>query len=137
MVALTDLVGVYKLTGVSFSLKARPEASYAHSPANVCAFVLDGKTYSAIEDENDGYRSALGELLEDGECTNMFPVPCYVICRHMERDEHNMLCDTLVMTDIFTGQVVLEVGTDNSDDYYPSFVNSFHPEAMASNMYKV
>ncbi len=29
--------------------------------------------------------------------------------------------------------VVLEVGTDNSDDYYPSFVANFQPENMATN----
>jgi hypothetical protein len=31
------------------------------------------------------------------------------------------------------GLVILEVGTDNNDDYYPSFVSSWKPENMAVN----
>lgn len=36
-------------------------------------FILDGKTYSAIEDPADGYRSALDKILVNvNQCTNVF-----------------------------------------------------------------
>ena len=41
--------------------------------------------------------------------------------------------DILELIDVVTGKLVLEVGTDYSDDYYPSFVANFNPEAMALN----
>lgn len=28
---------------------------------------------------------------------------------------------------------MIEVGTENTDDYYPYFVAAFHPEAMTPN----
>jgi len=41
--------------------------------------------------------------------------------------------DILELKDIETGKIVLEVGTDRSDDYYPSFVAYFMPENMVLN----
>jgi len=38
--------------------------------------------------------------------------------------------DTLEFINSKNGEVVLEVGTDNSDDYYPCFVANFYPEKI-------
>jgi hypothetical protein len=42
----------------------------------------------------------------------------------------------LLATDRTTNKLVLEVGTENIDDYYPGFVGRFHPENMAVNCKK-
>lgn len=41
--------------------------------------------------------------------------------------------DILVLTDSLTGEVVLEVGTGNYDDWYPYCHFEYHPEGMACN----
>ena len=38
-----------------------------------------------------------------------------------------------VATVIATGRVVLRVGTDNYDDYYPMCILEFVPQALAAN----
>lgn len=135
MTTLESLVGISKLTGVSF---VEVKAEYGQS-ANTCTFVLDDVTYTAVEDPNDGYRSSLSSLDVGGECSNMF-TPCFVSCRYRVKHEEEYNsgdCEILEMKDIFTDEIVLEIGTSRTDDYYPSCVMSFHPEAMAINKYTV
>lgn len=97
--------------------------------SDVIRFVLDGKTYTAVEDPVDDYRSCLGELfVSDNEVANRFP-PVRVIAQ-MREDEW---LDILDILDAQTGLVVLSVGTDYTDDYYPYFVADFDPRNMAVN----
>ena len=35
--------------------------------------------------------------------------------------------------DVVTGKCILEVCTENTDDYYPDYVAKFDPTAMATN----
>jgi hypothetical protein len=42
--------------------------------------------------------------------------------------------DTIQFIDVVTGKVVLEVGTDNTDDYYPYCVMNWYPENLACNV---
>jgi hypothetical protein len=41
--------------------------------------------------------------------------------------------DVLLLVDAKTGKSVVEVGTANTDDYYPYCVQRFDPAAMAVN----
>ena len=41
--------------------------------------------------------------------------------------------DVLELLDCKTGKTVLEVGTENTGDYYPCFVANWSPENMACN----
>lgn len=130
-VAFSDLVGEHVLTGVS-SVEVRVEGDVADS----ITFVLDGVAYTAQEDPSDGYRSYLGALYIGGECANTFP-PVRVLAREVGRRENDYgsrEVELLELVDAVTGEIVLEVGTDNSDDYYPSFVASFRPQHMAINV---
>jgi hypothetical protein len=52
-VALKDLVGLHTLSAV--------ETGYAKDK-NYISFILDGKTYTAWEDECDGFRSCMEAL---------------------------------------------------------------------------
>lgn len=131
---LADLIGEHVLSGVDMTDEDMPsdwsdESAYHGS---VCRFILDGRTYTAREDDNDGYRSAMRDLVEGGEVKNVFP-PQRVLCSLQTEGEYGGKGEILVMRDVVTGKEVLQVGTDNMDDYYPSFVANFRPENMAIN----
>jgi hypothetical protein len=101
--------------------------------ANVVNFVLDRKTYRAIEDPEDGYRSSLRTLcLTKHKVANRF-TPIEVLGIYEERSRYGSSANVIQFYDAQNGKLVLEVGTDNSDDYYPSFVGSFTPENMHIN----
>jgi hypothetical protein len=134
---MTDIVNLdwfagreFSLTGVDASMvfvEAHNEEKF--KDCSVINFTLNGVTYSAIEDPSDGYRSCFGEIrvIKD-KLKNTF-APCIVIAsRGMGENE-----DVIMFRDKLTNKVVLEVGTDSSDDYYPSFVASFVPQNMAIN----
>ena len=119
-ISLETLVGLKTLTGVDFD----PDNK---EPENCIRFILDGITYCATEDPDDGYRSALGDIRSSSiAISNMFP-PIRVLARLSK--EH----DILELVDLGSTKVIMEVGTDCSDNYYPSFVAAFHPENMAIN----
>lgn len=131
-VTLESLVGSHELSGVDMTAEDMPSYGDSTYHGSVCRFVLDDKVYTACEDDNDGYRSAMGSLIEGGAVKNMF-APVKVLCSMRTDDGHGNTDETLVMRDLVTGKTVLEVGTDNTDDYYPSFVADFRPQNMASN----
>lgn len=130
---LENLTGKKKLDGVDFSNKSIKSWGDTFEACEVCRFRLDGIVYSAVEDPEDGYRSAMQELVvnENDHMTNTFD-PIEVLCRYVERREYGT-SDILELVDTITGKIVLSVGTDNTDDYYPFYVASFHPEAMVLN----
>lgn len=129
----------FALTGVDISTVSEKTWSDQFEYCQVINFILDGITYSAIEDPNDGYRSSLKEVrITDTKVTNVFP-PCTVRvekCSARIVDAYRQDCqdDTILFIDTVTGKTVMEVGTSNADDYYPSYVNSFMPENMSCNM---
>lgn len=133
-VPLTSLVGIRELDAVNFSSERVRRYSDEYEDAQVCCFRLDGKTYAAVEDPSDGYRSSLSKLLavDDRDMENVFP-PIKVLGVYRNKRESYHECDIIEFVDTITGRVVLEIGTDNSGDYYPSYVAAFHPEAMATN----
>jgi len=53
--------------------------------------------------------------------------------KRMRREPIRFECDIIRFIDKTTGLVVLEIGTTNTDDYYPSFVGIFNPQNMAVN----
>lgn len=131
---LESLVGLRTLTGVEMGVLPPDKDAYRYEDANTMAFILDGTTYVATEDPEDGYRSCMRDLnvcLPPTTLTNTFP-PCQVLCR-MQGSSYGEKNEILECIDIVTGQVVLEVGTSNTDDYYPSFVANFMPHNMAGN----
>jgi hypothetical protein len=133
-----SLVGEHWLSGCDEETLSF-ETGYSWRPvedANCINFILDGKTYTAKEDPNDGYRSMMDDLfVSDYQVKNTFH-PVKVVVSHVTDNSDkwsHIECDILRFTDCVNGKVVLEVGTDNTDDYYPSFVASFSPENMSIN----
>lgn len=133
MTELTDLVGKRMLDAVDFSTDRVKQWGEHYEDCSVCRFRLDGVVYTAIEDPSDGYRSSMASLdVSDSAMANVFP-PIEVLGRHRTKGQYSGEDDVLELVDTTSGKIVLEVGTDNVNDYYPGFVASFHPENMAIN----
>lgn len=131
-VELDSLIGLHELDAVDMDSAEVKKWSDEYQSAEVIRFRLDGTVYMAVEDPNDGYRSSMEKLfVSDEPMKNVFPA-CRVLARKKGRSDYHEN-DTLEFIDTVTGKVVLEVGTDNHDDYYPNWVASFTPEHMASN----
>lgn len=134
-VTLASLVGLHMLDAIDMDSIAMPrwEGDESFEPSAVCRFRLDGTLYSAIEDPNDGYRSSMRDLRVGGSAPirNVFG-PVQVLCVYRDKQGYHE-SDLLEFYDAANGKLVLTVGTDNSDDYYPSYVAAFRPEAMSIN----
>ena len=126
---LSDLVGEHLMEAVP-----RLDLRHPFDPdATGAAFTLSENTYLVFEDPNDGYRSAAAPLLGfagsayqlGGEYrTEYLRPPLKVVCT-MEGEGG----EVLTMRDE-RGQIVFEVGTDNSDDYYPSYIARWSPPGV-------
>lgn len=129
---LDALVGEHTLDGVDRSSEKVKTWGENFEDVEVFRFRLDGVVYTAVENPDDGYRSSMDKIFaEQCAINNSFP-PIRVLARKKAND--GCVNDTLELIDIVTGKVVVEVGTDNTDDYYPYFVSGFHPENMATNV---
>lgn len=98
----------------------------------VCLFTLDGVTYKAIEDPDDGYRSYCSSLViseQKPQCS--FPA-VKVTCSMAEDDDYGRN-EILVIRDAQNEKTILRVGTGNTDDYYPYCVFDYTPENMSCN----
>jgi hypothetical protein len=98
--------------------------------ANFISFRLDGAVYTAVENPDDGYRSMMDRLFVtlDIKMKNVFPAVKVVGLKRAIASD-----DVIEFIDVKTKKIVLEIGTDHQDDYYPSFVSAFHPENMTTN----
>lgn len=121
-----SLLGEHRLSGVDLGTE-----QIGGEDANTISFTVDNKTYTAKEDPNDGYRSSLGTFTVSNEkCKNNFK--SQRVIGTLTGAENAVLS----FVDAKTGKIVLRVGTDHADDYYPSFVSEFTPENMAINAAK-
>jgi hypothetical protein len=103
---LKDLVGEHELSGVDTTTEKVKQYGYYYEDCEVVRFVIDGKTYKAVEDPCDGYRSYLKELeVTDEKVTNNFPPQ----------------------------KVIGKMKDDSDDDYYPYYVLYWSPENLAIN----
>jgi len=129
---LDDFLVRHVLTGVDFGVEKSTEEYY--QDANTMAFEMDGKVYLVREDPDDGYRSSMKDIEEvDIKVINQFP-PCKVKGRRRKNSEYGEKNDVIDFYDVVTGLVVLAIGTENIDDYYPSYVAYFDPRNMKINI---
>lgn len=130
------LVGEHTLDAVDESTEQTKYWGDRLQDANCLRFRLDGKVYVALEDPDDGYRSAMEKLfVMDGDMKNVFP-PVKVrarICKQTGEPPWANAATILELVDVANGKVILKVGTDAEDDYYPCFVASWLPQNMAQN----
>lgn len=95
-------------------------------------FTLDGVHWAALEDPSDGYRSymELRRLPEgSGPAYTFPPQPVLVRVATGQGEDFN----GWEILDASNGSIVLVLGTDYSDGYYPTCVCDYRPEALAVN----
>lgn len=89
-------------------------------------FKLDDVVYEAVEDESDGYRSMMEDIREncnpDGLVFFRGPIARVRVKKVNERFEGYSLID---VTD---SHEWLRMGTDDPDDYYPSYIFNYSPK---------
>jgi hypothetical protein len=134
-IEFSALVGEHVLDAVDSDSTQKWEDSFG--AASVLRFRLDGIVYTALEDPCDGYRSSMDKIFTSKDSMrNVFP-PIMVLARIRTESSGGSLykekAEVLQLLDMTNGKVILEVGTDNTDDYYPSFVATWRPENMAVN----
>ena len=138
---LENLCGKHKLLGIEQMTVQRPSLwnDDELEDRNGVAFRMDGVTYLAVENPEDGYRSHC-ENLEEIPNIPRYRIPdIAVVCSMKPNDtngfgsgNHNIL----VVTDEITGKVVMEIGTENYDDYYPCYIFEYTPENLVCNQKK-
>lgn len=135
MTELKDLVGLHMLDAVDFETISVPEWEGADTfeDASTCRFRLGGEVWAAVEDPNGGYCSSMRELrhMPGAAMANVFTAVQVLAVYRSKRGYQD--ADVLELIDTTTGRTVLEIGTDNTDDDYPTFVSNFDPSAMKSN----
>ena len=124
---IEDIKGVHRLSGVDYGWGKRIIDGIT------IRFCIDGVTYVARENPDDGYRSYMEELEISGEpCRNTFPAE-EVFCER-EYESSGESKDILLIKNIHTTEEILRVGTDYTDSYYPYCVMEYHPENLKCNM---
>jgi hypothetical protein len=124
---LEELVGKRTLNCVPITDVRHP----FDADANGIAFTLDGNTYMVFEDGDDGYRSRASKMLafegwpfEMGGRVERCALEVDCSWRSASGGQTDEILEVRVAR---TGDLVLEVGTENTDDYYPCFIARWTP----------
>ena len=130
---LKDLAGKHILQGIELGTTKYKFEWSDRKEVNCVKFTLDGKTYMAIEDPSDGYRSYCEDLcVVKEECRTKLP-DIEVVCVLRNKDEYGNTSELLEFIDCGNGKTILTVGTGNTSDYYPYCVFEYTPENMTCN----
>lgn len=118
--------GLHVLSGVDLF-----DVTIGGEIANMVLFEMDGQSYLAAEDPSDGYRSSLKYIEKSRKkVKNRFkPVKVTGVVEFTE--QHDLISFFRYKTR--SKALVLQIGTANCDDYYPSFVGHFDPKALGRN----
>jgi hypothetical protein len=93
-------------------------------------FKIGDYVFEALQDDNDGYRSSLGDIVP---AEGNFPSKAYCRVRVEEVNSGIQMKEAdggaglfmdsgYALRDLKSGEVLAAFGTDNEDDYYPCFV---------------
>lgn len=96
-------------------------------------FRLNGQNYVVWENPCDGYRSYCDIRLTDVPCKNTFPPQEVFVQSYNQENRDNETNQGILIYNIDDGSLILKIGTDNYDDYYPCAVMEFHPENLPIN----
>lgn len=118
---LSDLVGQHILHGVDTDCLENQ-----YRCPSIIRFKLGRNVYEAVEDPEDDYRSSMDHIeVTKTPCANTFP-GVRVIARMSPANSEEIL----ELLNAKTGAVILRVGTENTDDYYPCWVAQFNQENL-------
>jgi hypothetical protein len=128
---LKDFLGEHLFSGVDFNTEnIKRQYGDDFEDCQCVNFIVDGKTYTAIEDPEDGYRSCMREVKESTAVVKNTFEPVRVLGM-MKRDGDYHKNDVLELVSLKNGLVIFEVGTENTDDYYPCWIAKFSPENLS------
>lgn len=96
-------------------------------------FKLGNHVFEALEDENDGYRSMMEDIVDitanpDTKDKIFFKKPIALVTVHDSSSGHNDGDDHYALIDAKDGHIWLTFGTDHHDDYYPCFRFYYRPK---------
>jgi hypothetical protein len=131
--AWSDLYGQHELRAVRADVRHPFD-----SEASGFAFDLGDLTVFVFEDPSDGYRScAIEPMIIKAPLYSFGCSPEYirapVLVREMTAGTYGDGAEGIEMIDTRNGKTILRLGTDNSDDYYPSFTCDWRPQDLADN----
>lgn len=122
------------LLGDRVLMAIRTDVRHPFDPdASGVALDLGDLTVFVFEDPDDGYRSSAGApLTAKASMYEYAGSPTYIRApvTITAWGEHGT---GIILTDRRNGKVVLRLGTDESDDYYPCFVCDWRPQDLADN----
>lgn len=129
---LDDLVGIH-------TVDARGQKNIGDAFAGFLR--IDDVVYVFQEDPCDGYRSHFGEIRRasaddlEGVTLSTFALRVCSFSMVVGTDEaspsnYRGSCYILIAIDEATNLRIFETGTENLDDYYPSFIFSWTPEGI-------
>jgi len=129
---LEFLVGEHILSGCDIDTEQVLDWGETHVSAGIIRFVLDDKIYEAVENPDDGYRSSLEGLQLAEESVNVSNTfdPIKVLAVHRSKGNYGNSDDVLELRRISDGVLILEVGTESCDDYYPGCVMNFNLQGI-------
>jgi len=128
VIEMESLVGKHILSGVD-EINRQIGRAYSSELCQCINFVLDGITYTAIEDPDDGWRSMLDEIIKSDDTVKNKFQGVEVIITHIDTIEKK----ALLFYDTKNGKLVMEIGTEYYDSYYPSFIANWSPENLSIN----
>lgn len=122
---LKDFTGVGYLSGIDSLTVGLERDENTNRSANAYVFIWNGKSYTVYEDPDDGWRSYLGEITQTKiKVRNTFP-PQKVFGVAVK--------EMLYLVNYDTQELLLELGTDHSDDWYPHVVMRWYPQNLTVN----
>lgn len=125
---LKALAGRHVLTGLDRETIEREIYGVPESSETMW-MVLDGVCWEIWENPDDGYRGHHeGPEKSDRAVKNTF-APVEVLAIHVSGGDYGS--DVLELRHAGTAELVLRVGTEDVDDYYPSWVCEWGPEELA------
>jgi len=139
-VALEDLCGQRMLSGRGEMVLESAETS--DDNAFVVVLRLDGTLYWFQEDPEDGYRSSLKAIKklrgwpQDVPRSTFVALDPVMVTLRIRRESAEPELDSTRRDEVLyglderTGLVLFEVGTEDTNDYYPRFVHRWSPEGV-------
>lgn len=98
-------------------------------------FQLGSVIFEVVEDEEDGYRSSMREVLILNQNAPRNPGE-YLAGVKIESGDFGDFVGFQIVDEV-DNHVWLQFGTDHSDSYYPFFVFSFTPKATTEDIKKL
>lgn len=114
-----QLYGIHILSGFEYT-----HDKFGFSAAR---FILDGETYDAVCDPDDGWRSSLGGIFSTTEkCAQNIPDIQVEIMKADDKDLYGVVF--IVRDKEYSARPVIWLGTDHNDAWYPYCVHRYEPE---------